>query len=306
LDEHNLYNIQLVDLDLFLLVEENASFTKAGEKLYMSQSWVSKRISRLENELGVRLFVRDSREVALTPAGLVLKQQLEGVNKTITNAIRAAQAAQDGAIGTLRLGGLLWKNDDLIRKLERYIELHQEIVITMEMLPLPELYADLSAGNLDLIFTFAHARSDLPEAEYHVRHLLKVPFGAFLHVNHPLAAKEELDVEDLRDVPLLMLDDRVSPGHIALIRRLFQQQNIHPLIAQYANDINAHIGNVLMNKGVLLASEYFLGRAWKEMIAFVPIRGAFHDAVAIWKKQNANPALQDFLESLLTGDQNDG
>ncbi|MCL2121970.1 MAG: LysR family transcriptional regulator [Clostridiales bacterium] len=302
MDEYNLYNIQLADLNLFLLVEENASFTKAGEKLFMSQSWVSKRISRLENELGVRLFIRDSREVTLTPAGLILKQQLEGVSRTIQNAIQAAQAAQEGARGALRLGCLQWRSDFLIRQLEDYIALHPEIVVNMDMLPVPDLYAGLSANSLDLIFTFSHARSDLPEAEYHIRHLLKVPFGAFMTVSHPLAARGELEVEDLRDVPLLMLDDKVSPGHIALIRRMFLQNNIRPLITKYAGDINDHIGNVLMNKGVLLASEYFLGGAWTERIAFAPIRGAYHEVVAIWKKQNVNPALHDFLDSLPPGD----
>lgn len=67
--EINLYNISVLDLELFMNVAKYGSFTKAGEKLFMTQSVVSKRISQIENELGLSLFIRNKRQVVLTPAG---------------------------------------------------------------------------------------------------------------------------------------------------------------------------------------------------------------------------------------------
>ena len=67
--EINLSNIQLQDLELFLAVADYGNFTKAGEKLYVTQSWVSKRMSFLEHELGLQLFLRSRNKMSQTPAG---------------------------------------------------------------------------------------------------------------------------------------------------------------------------------------------------------------------------------------------
>ena len=72
----NLFNLQLMDLELFLNVARYGSFTKAGERMFMTQSRVSKRIDLMENELGLQLFIRNKRKVILTPAGRVLEQRL--------------------------------------------------------------------------------------------------------------------------------------------------------------------------------------------------------------------------------------
>ena len=75
----HLYNLQLVDLELFLAVAESGSFTRAGEMMFMTQSWVSKRISLMERELDLNLLIRSKREVILTPAGRVLEERLRRI-----------------------------------------------------------------------------------------------------------------------------------------------------------------------------------------------------------------------------------
>ena len=106
----NLYNIQLSDLVLFLNVAKYGSFTKAGEVMFMSQSWVSKRINLMEQELGLILFIRNKREMVLTPAGRVLEQRLHSITDDLLNAVQEAHSAQTGALGSLRIGYLEWGN----------------------------------------------------------------------------------------------------------------------------------------------------------------------------------------------------
>ena len=68
MQEFNLNNLQLLDIELFLAVAQCGSFTKAGEKLFVTQSWVSKRMNLMERELGLMLFLRAKRGVILPPA----------------------------------------------------------------------------------------------------------------------------------------------------------------------------------------------------------------------------------------------
>lgn len=89
------------NLKCFILVAENLSFARAAEALYISQPAVTKQINSLEHELGVTLFIRSTRHVELTPAGMsfykdakdiVLKSQM-AVNRvqrhnTTSNSIR--------------------------------------------------------------------------------------------------------------------------------------------------------------------------------------------------------------------------
>ena len=104
--EINIYNLQLMDFELFLNVAKYESFTKAGERMFMTQSRVSKRISIMEDELGLRLFIRNKRKVVLTPAGRILARRLRNISDDILNAIQEAHVAQTGMSGQLKLGFL--------------------------------------------------------------------------------------------------------------------------------------------------------------------------------------------------------
>ena len=58
------------NLKCFILVADNLSFARAAEELYISQPAVTKQINNLEQELGITLFIRSTRHVELTQAGM--------------------------------------------------------------------------------------------------------------------------------------------------------------------------------------------------------------------------------------------
>jgi len=297
----NLYNIQLSDIELFLNVAKYGSFTKAGEKMFMTQSWVSKRISQIESELDLRLFLRNKREVVLTPAGRILEQRLSNVTDDILDAIQAAHVAQTGASGYLRIGYLEWGNVVFLDHIQRFIRDNPQFSVEIYRQRFAELRADISIGRMDVIFTISYDCDQFSSADYCIMNVKRVPVLAYMNINHPLAQRDSITMEDLRPEPMLMVDQKSSTGYGSFVRNLFVKHKIRPVIAQYAHDGGEHIGSLLINKGVLLASAYFLGDSMRDAIARVPIEGEYIYVTAVWRRQNSNLVLMQFLKDISDG-----
>ncbi len=91
-----IYNISIVDLNLrrlraFVTVAEELHFTRAATKLFLTQQSLSKQISDLEKELGVRLFDRTSRNVELTAAGTVFVQSARQTLQVFDDGVEEAR-----------------------------------------------------------------------------------------------------------------------------------------------------------------------------------------------------------------------
>lgn len=296
--EINLYNIQLQDLELFLATAKYGSFTKAGEKMYMTQSWVSKRISLMETELGLRLFIRNNRKITLTPAGRVLAQRLEHITGDILDALQEAHNAQKGMTGYFRLGFLEWGINAYIKKLEEFMEKNPQISVDLFFQQFQELRANIESNRMDLIFTMAYDSVILSKEEYYILPIQQVPLMAYISRKNPLSREDSITVKDIRSETMLMLDQKSSPGYCECINQMFRAYNIRPLISQYAHNGREHVGNILLNKGILIASKYFLGNEYSEQIVPIKIQNAETFVTAVWKKQNTNPTLLHFLQEI--------
>jgi len=90
-------------LPQFLAVARLASFRAAAQELGVTPGAVSQSIKTLEARLGVLLFIRTTRNVALTEAGARLADRLSGIRETVEQAIEQTSALQDRPSGTLRL-----------------------------------------------------------------------------------------------------------------------------------------------------------------------------------------------------------
>ncbi|HEY0715622.1 MAG TPA: LysR family transcriptional regulator [Polyangia bacterium] len=94
---------QLSDLRAFLRVADHGSFSRAAEVLGETKGTVSRRITRLETQLGARLFQRTSRSVALSEAGTLFRAAVQTALESLEQAAERARRGQDEPEGTLRL-----------------------------------------------------------------------------------------------------------------------------------------------------------------------------------------------------------
>lgn len=78
-------------LEYFMVIARNLSFTRASNEIYISQPALSRSIASLEKKLGVPLFVRDRHSVSLTPAGEVLAAELPALQEKLNMVIAAVK-----------------------------------------------------------------------------------------------------------------------------------------------------------------------------------------------------------------------
>lgn len=96
-------HVQLAELTAFVAVAEQLSFTKAALQVGLSPPTMSQTIRSLEERLGIRLFNRTTRSVALTEAGERLLAEIQPIVEGIDNALESVNLFRDKPIGTLRL-----------------------------------------------------------------------------------------------------------------------------------------------------------------------------------------------------------
>jgi DNA-binding transcriptional LysR family regulator len=129
-------------LPQFLAVARLASFRAAAQELGVTPGAVSQSIKTLEVRLGVLLFVRTTRKVALTEAGARFADRLSGIRETVEQAIEQTSALQDRPSGTLRL---------CIRRMAIPTIIERTIPVFRKLYPEVSLDIEVRDGPIDLV-----------------------------------------------------------------------------------------------------------------------------------------------------------
>jgi DNA-binding transcriptional LysR family regulator len=124
----------LAGISAFLSVAETLSFSKAAESLELGRATVSAQVQDLERRLGIRLFQRTTRAVALTEAGLAYLQALSGILPQVREAERAAAAFQHEAVGRMRVSSAPDLGPDhIIPAIAAFLKLNPGLSIDLEL-----------------------------------------------------------------------------------------------------------------------------------------------------------------------------
>lgn len=158
--------MRLDDLILFSQVAELGSFVRAAEKSDLTNSVVSKRISRLEASLGVQLFYRTTRKLALTEAGLALKQRAKNVEIAAAEAMDAVSGLGETITGHIKMSVPTISGDLLLADaVAEFCQLHPGLTVDMS---LNNQFVDLIEGGYDLVIRTGY----LEDSSLIARHFL--------------------------------------------------------------------------------------------------------------------------------------
>ncbi|MBD0337607.1 MAG: LysR family transcriptional regulator, partial [Cyanobacteria bacterium Co-bin13] len=179
--------MNLKTLSAFIVLAEELHFGRAAQQCGMSQPAMSRLLSELEADLGVKLLSRTSREVSLTNAG---RGFLESARKAVAYADMAVRAAKAGAvdgIDSLTVGMVIGTEQPLVGQLiAKFKRAHPETRVSLQQLDERSIGAALANGEIDVAIAWDVS---IPAGLYR-QHLGTVPMAVLVQSGHELEKKE--------------------------------------------------------------------------------------------------------------------
>lgn len=199
--------MELRQLEYFVAVAEEGSFTKGARRVHVAQSAVSATIGKLERELGLALFARDAAGVTLTEAGTALLPEARGLLSAEKRARDTVEQVRGGLRGTIRIGTLVSVGArpasagllvvDLPEILGRFHVTHPLVAFRLSTAATGSAghLAAVAAGELDLALVGTVIRP----AGVRLHHLGSVRYSLVCGRRHRLADASSVRLEDLAD-----------------------------------------------------------------------------------------------------------
>lgn len=280
------------NLKCFIQVAENLSFARAAEILYISQPAVTKQISALEQELGVTLFVRTTRHVELTPAGMSFYKDAKDI--VLRSQIAVARVKKHSSLSdSIRIGlsnhvALFYLAPLLTRLHEEYPDMHPIVEV-----PGYKIAANLFLEKkLDILFYY---RDNLKKsAGMSFWELGKDTLSCLVPSDHPLAREKQVSLSDLKDLPLIACNPLNTPPFLsAFLQQLTESRPADQIL--YCDSIEiahcmvaAKMGFSILPGFLSLKSPAFVRLPLKDA---EPLSFGF-----FYHRRNPNPALEKFLK----------
>ncbi len=246
-------DITLRQIEAFLAVAQNEGFTRAAERIHLTQSAVSLLVRELESQLGVRLFDRTTRAVRLTEAGKELYPFAEKALAELQTAIDNTRDLLAKKRGRLVVGAPpLIASHLLPRVVAKFSRTYPGITLVLRDLLADEILSRVRSGEVEIgIGTFHRIDEELESTELMTDTLILV-----CPRSHPLAKKKTPRWKDLEGHPLISLDRHSSLRH--LVDRTRESVESYDRPAYEISFITTAIGMVEAGLGISVLPSYIL------------------------------------------------
>jgi DNA-binding transcriptional LysR family regulator len=295
--------MQIPWIKSFLAVAEELHFGRAAQALHIAQPVISQHVQHLERYLGVRVFDRDTKRVALTDAGMAFLGPARAVLRALEASEAEARNAGTGEYGRIRVG----HNSAFVT--EQLVRLLREV---NDAYPRLEIDLDESRTNLDAtrrlkdgLLDIALIGSPVLTASLKRIEIGSTVLGVALPPTHPLADAHEIEAKDLHGETLIMVQP--APGRTLRLQA-------EEMLAE-AGSVPGRIIEVPHGEAVRLALAAGIGVAFSMVnagklvpsVRLVPLKESRPQAIsAVWNPASSSPALENILAILRTWESGTG
>ncbi|MEU6816748.1 LysR substrate-binding domain-containing protein [Streptomyces sp. NPDC046860] len=293
--------MELRHLQHFVAVAEDQHFTRAAERLMVSQSGLSASIRSLERELRAPLFVRTTRRVTLTEAGRALLVEAERILAQVRSAHEAVAAVQGVLRGTLALGAeQCIAGVHVAGLLAAFRREHPDVEIRLRQSGSGALAEGVSAGRLDLAFAY---RTPADGDQLRSLPLAGEPMTVLCHPGHRLAALGAVpDPAELAGE--VFVDFHPDWGPRRATDAAFAAAGVRRTVALEVNDVHSLLDLVDENLGIAVVPRHF--RHKRTSLTAVPLKGmpeaAYETVVLLPPERATSPGARALIGLLGTPD----
>ena len=223
----------------FIAVVKFGSFSEAARNLFVAQSAISKQIQMLETKLDMKLFVRDGKNIALTPAGEILYKNLSNYNDWLWQIVDMAKSVDRGMLGVLHIGiqhGLNISAES-VALIQKFSEIYPGIEINLRRVSLVDMLKNLNIGTLDVVVALSFLVTSAEKEEFDYEVLDRIDDEIIVSKSHPLGKKKTFTVEDFMRYKYVAVSPTVSRGAYDNSSGYLKGLGIEPIKIQYAPSI---------------------------------------------------------------------
>jgi DNA-binding transcriptional LysR family regulator len=281
-------------LNFFVAVAEELHFTRASARLRIAQPHLSQEIRRLEHEIGVELFVRTKRSVALTPAGHAFLERVRVVFDNTASAVYAAQRASRGETGRIRIGFVTSAAIRVIpNAAARFRSAFPDVELLLKDIHSEEGIEAVRTGQLDLCLLYPPR---IVDPALNIETIWLEPLVALLPPKHPIADKQRISLQRLKSEPWIMGPREQGSRYFDEVIAACAAAGFAPRFTQRTTRITTTIIMVASGMGVALvpmtvARLAFGGAVYRELRS---PRSSIPVAFA-WRRDQTAPALARFM-----------
>lgn len=253
--------MELYQLEYFIKTAEVLHFTKAAELCFVTQSGLSQQIKKLEEELGMPLFVRIGKKVQLTEAGSVFLIHAKKVVENVENGKQAIEDLNEMIGGELRIGvtyifGLL-----ILPVINAFAKTYQHLKIVVEYGTTEALEQKLIHNELDLVLVISSHEigPSIQKVPLFTSHMVMA-----VSKSHSLATLDKIAFKKIEEIPLVLPGKGSNSREF--VEELFAKNKMKPKISIELNSIHALLQMVQDSDWATIVAEKAL-KGWDDLRA---------------------------------------
>lgn len=287
--------MELRELRYFLAIAREQSISKAAESLFTSQPSLSRQMQNLEKEIGQKLFIRGNKKITLTETGILLRKRAEEMLALYEKTQSEILNPPESISGDIYIGGGESHSIQIIAKVAKdLLKENPDITFHFFSGDAEGVTEKLDKGLID--FGILVEPADLSKYEY-LRLPQKDIWGVLMRKDSPLASKEFITPEDLRNVPIIRSKQTMKKNE--LYDWLKSESGSINTVATYNLIYNA---SVLVKEGLGYAFglDKLINTTGDSDLCFRPLKPKIESSLAVVFKryQVFSKAAQKFLDML--------
>jgi len=285
--------MELRHLKYFLAVAEELNFTRASEKLYISQPPLSRQIKELENEIGAQLFDRNNKRVQLTDAGKYFKQEISEQLLNLEAIVLQTKKISENISGEYRIGYISSTFSKTITKLVQFlIEKYPYLDIKLfETTTVKQILA-LEQGKLDLGILRAPLISTKIDSKLWFKDSYSLVF------NNKVSKFK--DLKELKNEVFVFFNKDYAPNYYNSLIAICSQYGFVPNVVHESNNINSIIQLVRNGLGISIVPSSLQKNHNYPELSFLDLKTDFSIDVLLAKPKKSNSEITDSVLNFLS------
>ena len=288
--------MQIQQVHFFLAIVDHGSFSAAADKLYISQSSLSKNILALEKELGVQLFDRSRRKVALTPAGQAFLPHARDLNEANKGMLLDLAEFRSLPVSFSIVAIPVLTQYGITTRIAQFKEAYPEIHFTLEEKEGSQILPALRANHYDLGFVRDNYLDQqlFTCVQIHAERLL-----VMVSSRHPLASRQSLSLKELSGENFILFDKGTIVHDIA--QAACRKAGFEPRVFYASIHLESIFGLVASNIGIAMMMEQLYEYYKNDDIVAVPLEEVIPSNIVLAhlkskKLPKAAKLFMDFIE----------